>query len=429
MVNPSAGAITATGIFQAGSSEGEFLGGVMVQARSGTDVIQGTVDVTLQRNFNERVPASVRLLPAIAEAGPGQTVFLTALGMDSTGTLLPSGQPTWEMANVRAGSVTENGRFTAGDAPGSYPDAIRVSLQAGPGGRRITDSLDVLVAKGLAQGAAYSTVVLPQTVILSPGQEFEFDAIVIDLHNGGRLENIPVVWVSSDPFAGSISPDGRFVASLQAGEYPNAVEADFDLTGLPNAPETVPIATSTIVIMEGGLLPSQNVAANQLFLFPQRVIVSPGELASLEVAGLLDESKSMDIEWTLNPEIGDITRSGQVRAGTTPGVYLGAINATVTGEFDGVREARELYSDLVIRGPLATVEIKPPTVTITPGALVQFFAEAKDANGVPLFDTNFQWSMADDAAGNIDQVGSFTATKEFGEYLDAIKVTATQLIK
>ena len=430
--NQSVGTITSTGVFQAGQFEGEFLGAVILEVapntRFDTETVQEVVNITVQRNFSERVPSAIRLLPEIARAAPGQTVFLTALGLDSSGALLPSGRPTWSMADSRAGSVTSNGGFTAGDSIGSFPGAITVSLQSGRGEEVISGSLDVAVVNAASAGVGISVAVLPQTVVLSPGQQFDFDAIVIDLRNGSRVGGIPVEWQSSIPSARFVSAEGRFIAPLQPGSYPDAIEAIFDLSGLPNQ-ESVATARSTVIVVEENRLSEANVPENQIFLLPQNITLSPGRSAKLEVAGLFNRPDSMEIDWEIDPNIGAFSEPGRVEAGANSGVYFRAIKAVVVLEYGGVLTTHELFADLVIQGPLATVKITPRNVTTNPGTRVQFFAQARDANGVQLFDVNFRWSVEDELAGTINNVGSFVATENLGEFTDSIKVVATQLVR
>lgn len=430
--NRSAGTITSSGVFQAGQLEGEYLGAVILEVapntRFDTAAAQEVVNITVQRNISERVPSSIRLLPEIARAAPGQTVFLSALGLDSSGALLPGGRPTWSMADSRAGSVTANGGFTAGDSIGSFPGAITVSLQSGRGEEAISDSLDVTVVNAVSAGVGISVAVLPQTVVLSPGQQFDFDAIVIDLRNGGRVDGIPVEWRSANPSAGSVSPDGQFIALLQPGSYPDAIEAIFDLSGIPNQ-ESVAIARSTVIIVEETRLNAPNVPENQIFLLPHNIKLSPGGSAKVEVAGLFNRPDSIEIDWEIDADIGSFPEPGRVQAGSNIGAYFRAIKVVVVLDYGGVLTTHELFADLVIQGPLATVQITPRNVTTNPGTRVQFFAQARDANGVQLFDVNFQWSVEDDLAGTINNVGSFVATGNLGEFTDSIKVVATQRVR
>ena len=137
----------------------------------------------------------------------------------------------------------------------------------------------------------------------------------------------------------------------------------------------------------------------------------------------------MDVQWSLNPELGEVTPFVEVKAGKAPGIYPQAIQAVVTVKTDSGVITREVSADLTIRGDLNTVKIEPLTATTTPGGRVQFRAQALDANGVLLPDISFQWKVVDKQAGEIDFDGSLVAGQELGEYPDAIHVIVTQRIR
>ena len=88
--------------------------------------------------------------------------------------------------------------------------------------------------------------------------------------------------------------------------------------------------------------------------------------------------------------------------------------------------SQEVSATLVIRGPLASVEISPQVATIARGEKVQFWAAAYDENHILLPDILSKWSMADPAAGSIDANGVFTAKGRPGEYPAAVQVTTVQ---
>ena len=429
----SAGTITPTGIFQAGNEEGVFVGAVVVRAipppgfASGT--AQGSVDVVVSSDSSERIPTSMRLFPSVPETGPSQSLFLSAIGMAADGTLLPSNQPRWEMVDERAGEVSTNGRFTAGEFPGSYPRAILVKLSAGREGSEITALMDVLITEASTSGGDFSLAILPQAVSLTLGQEFFFNAVALDLRNGKRLDELEVKWSVLDQAAGNINGDGRFRASSVVGLYADSVEAQVTLPGPSGATVTT---RATVALVDSSDPPGRSNPQGLLSLFPTRVVLSPGDSTKLGIVGVDADGRRLagaDVEWLLDPALGNITKSARLTAGESPGLHRDAIQAIVSIGQDGQVTTRRISADLIIRGPLARVVVRPASVRVNQGGLVSFFASAQDAAGTFLPDVTYEWSMAEPAAGTIDSSGTFAAGQGVGNHPNAVRVVAVERIR
>ena len=97
VVDLSAGTVSPTGIFQAGTDDGFYPGALAVRATApagfGAGDSEGFVDVMIVTEARDKSPASIQLFPRLAEVAPGQPMYLSALGLDSGGSLLPGGHP------------------------------------------------------------------------------------------------------------------------------------------------------------------------------------------------------------------------------------------------------------------------------------------------------------------------------------------------
>ncbi len=95
-------------------------------------------------------------------------------------------------------------------------------------------------------GDGLTLTITPDTAALQPGETLLFHATAWDSYDN-PMANPPVAWSVADPQAGTIGAEGLFTASLQAGEYADAVVATWD--DLSDA------ATVTIVYPYAAYLP------------------------------------------------------------------------------------------------------------------------------------------------------------------------------
>ena len=438
VVDPEAGTITSGGIFRASFSEGNFRGAVTVVASPppglGLGSVRANVNVTIRRAATGNFPAFLQLFPKVAEVEPGRTIQLTALVTDTGGTLVPGAQPVWEMVNDLSGSVTSKGRFTAGETPGSYPRAIQVSIPPTTegGAEGITSFLDVLIVEARLDASPIILSIVPQAVSVRAGQSVRFTALALDQRDGQRLDLPQLRWRVLDPAIGTLTENGQLQASENPGVYRDAVEVAITLPPSNGGPGQELTARATVAILEEPDTSTTPGTPARIAIFPEQVVLSPGESTRLIIVGLDENGRplaDLDVQWSLNPELGEVTPFVEVKAGKAPGIYRQAIQAVVTVKTDSGVITREVSADLTIRGDLNTVKIEPLTATTTPGGRVQFRAQALDANGVLLPDISFQWKVVDKQTGEIDFDGSLVAGQELGEYPDAIQVIVTQRIR
>ena len=432
VVDPQAGSVTPRGVFRAGFTQGTFEDALVVTARipSGTaqGLVQATASVTVAEFSGQLEPKSVKVFPAMAEVEPGESLHLVALALDANGVAISNMKFRWESLDPLAGKVSQDGRLTAGDALGDFPDAVRVSLIPSEGGEKppISSSLSVRVLDPESVKGEVTVTVLPQVISLRPNERIRFTALVLD-RKGGQVTPEGTQWEMTDPEAGIISPEGRFAAGSEPGVYSDAIRASI---AVPGADDLL-VATGTVIVVDVAppLTPSPERMA-RVAIFPERITLSPGESTRVSIVGLngdLQRVPEAEVRWSLSPpEVGQVSQFVTVTANDFPGVYEGAIQAQVTLETEDGLLKQAVSATLVIRGSLARAEVTPGRVRLAEGERMQFRALAYDENGVLLPDVFFRWSVADPAAGAMDSNGLFTAKGEIGEYLGAVQVEAMQ---
>ena len=126
--------------------------------------------------------------------------------------------------------------------------------------------------------------------------------------------------------------------------------------------------------------------------------------------------------------VGEIDENGSFTATGSPGSYPDALRVTVEQKLGDEVITRTASVGVVITGTLAELEIHPALATITPGRVAHFGVTARDENGVPLSGLVVIWRVSDEAIGQIDAFGNFTAGASPGLYEDAIRAEVSQVL-
>ncbi|MCS7207683.1 MAG: hypothetical protein NZ951_07120 [Dehalococcoidia bacterium] len=429
MADPTVGSVSPGGIFQAGMRLGSYPGAIVVEARSPrlgpTGFARAEVSVTIVPAGRTRTPVKVQVAPRQVEVRPGQSLFLVAYPVDEAGIPVPGVPVEWEVLDSRAGTLTVAGKFTAGQEPGIYPQALRA--RAGQG--LVSEAVTVRILDPVLAPPRVQVSVLPTVATVLPNETLLFRVLVLD-ETGQQLPVLSTQWEVLTPQAGQISPTGRFKAGSQVGNYPEAVRATVRYRLEGREATATAIGGVVVIAPPQPPRPADTTALARVVIVPQRVEVYPGEAVALAVVNLDGNGlpiAEVPVEWRLDtPEAGSITPYGKVTAGFTPGVYTDAIRALVrvpTAQGERVVEGR---ATLVVRGPLERLQVIPPTVTVLPGQRVQFLAEGYDAFGTFLPGLRLRWRLEDTRAGTITEDGLFRAGSIPGSYPDAVRVEATQ---
>lgn len=102
--------------------------------------------------------ASLQIAPGEATLGPGGTVQFRATATDTYGNVLQNPDVVWWMADPQAGTIDDEGLFTAGSRPGAYPDAVAARLGAGA----VEDRAAVTIGAP-GRGGVYLPIVLRES--------------------------------------------------------------------------------------------------------------------------------------------------------------------------------------------------------------------------------------------------------------------------
>ncbi len=432
-MDSNAGTVTPGGVFRAGFTEGNFRNALVVTARAPTELglglMQATATVIVKEFSGQLQPAMIRIFPETVNLEPGETMPLAGLVVDSNGVGIPGINVAWEMVGPEAGSISQEGRLTAGKSIGEFPGAIRVTALHRQGDQRelISKNLDVQVVDPVSAARLISASLVPQVISLRPKEQIRFTAMVLD-KRGNRIFPMTLEWEILDPKAGIITQDGQCRAGVVPGIYADAVRVSLEVPGLEE--RVVPSGT---IIIEDIVLPT-NLTPEQLLprvaIYPSQVVLSPGEQARLSIVGLdadIQKLSETNISWSLDPpEVGNVSQYITVTAHDFPGIYEGAIRAEVTLNTESGPVTREVSASLIIRGPLESVELTPQVDTLARGEKSQFRARAYDKNRTLLADVGFRWRVTNPLVGIIDADGVFTAEGLPGEYPGAIEVVAVQ---
>jgi hypothetical protein len=206
------GAITAAGLYTAGTAAGTF----QVTATSVADTTRSST-----ANVVIKPVVSVSLSPLTAVLQPGQTQQFTATVAGTTNTAV-----TWTSVG---GTISGSGLFTAGSTTGSNFVVTATS---------VADSTKAASAQVTVQPPQTVQVsVSPATVTLQPGMSRQFTATVTG------NSNTAVTWTAT---GGTISSSGLYMAGQGTGSFAVTVTA---------AADTSKSATSAVSIDSGQGLP------------------------------------------------------------------------------------------------------------------------------------------------------------------------------
>ena len=225
MVDKRAGTIDGTGNFIAGEIPGVYAEAVRVEAvvpgENGFVRAEDFASVVI-RHRGVRQLHTVSVQPGTLVTAPGGRATLLVRTADASGDPADNVGLTWEVVKEAAGQVNEVVGFTAGDAPGIYEDALRVTAE-----QRLedviitrTDTVDVVVTGNLARSE-----VRPPLAVVAPGKRVHFSLTGWD-GNDIMLPGLVVLWRVTDEKAGTLDALGNFRAGMVPGMYKDVIRAE-----------------------------------------------------------------------------------------------------------------------------------------------------------------------------------------------------------
>jgi PKD repeat protein len=372
-----AGQIDSQGRFTAGTKPGTYDGAVTVEVTQGTVTRRVTANVIIEPGPLDHV----KLEPASTSLEVTKEKRFSTQAFDRFENPIPGLTYSFR-ADVVAGQVDSQGRFTAGTKAGTYDDAVTVEVTQGAVTRRATANVTI------EPGPLDHVKLEPATAAVEVTKEQQFTATALD-----QFENsIPGLTFTfrSPKRAGQVDSQGRFTAGTKAGTYEDAV---------------------TVGVTQGSITRSTTL----------EVIVQPGPLAivsvkpakvTLDIDGSQafsfvatdrfgNEVRTISASWRVEtPGLGGIDPTGLFTAGIKAGAFPGVIRVDLV---EGPNTA-SATADLVIRpDPLVRVRVTPAAAFVRIGATVQFSATGFDKYGNAIPDLQFTWEATGGLIVSVDR--------------------------
>ncbi len=248
-------------------------------------------------------------------------------------------------------------------------------------------------------GTLSAIVVSPNPQTLGVNATQQFTAVGTDF-SGARVSITPVWTVANG--GGTITASGMFTASTVIGTFANTVVAS---SGGKSASATVvvtPGPLATIVVS-----PSPDTLA----IGAAQQFVAVGKDASGNLVAIVPT-------WSVVSAGGAITSVGMFTAGTVSGTFANTVQASS----GGIKGAATV---VVTPGAAVSLAVTPNPITLAVGAVQQFTATGKDANGNSVVVVP-AWSV-DSAGGTINTAGLFTAGATIGTFSNTVRATSGAL--
>ena len=361
-INPQVGSIDPVSGFYTAPSPITASQKVSVIATSNFDPLTtGTATITLQ-------PPSIQVTPSAVTLAAGQIQQFSAVALG-----IQAGV-TWSI-NPQVGSIDPSlGIYTA---PPSINGTQKVTVTA-------TSNVDATVtgtATVTLQGATIT--VSPSAVTLNSGQTQQFTATATGIQAG-------VTW-SISPQVGSIDPNA----------------------GIYTAPSIAATASQKVTVTATSTVNPAITGTATVTLSPTAIQVSPAAVTltsgqTQQFSAVVSGISQTGVTWSISPQVGSIDPNlGLYTAPASIGVTQ-KVTVTATSTFNPTLTGT---ATVTLQG--ATIQVTPPTVTLSAGQTQQFAAAAN--GGQP----GVTWSIS-------PQVGSIDPN--LGLYTAPASVTAAQKI-
>ena len=366
----------------------------------------------------------IEISPASIVLDPGETVSLTARALAPDGSEITDVELVWTAPDPRAGSMTADGRFQAGPAPGVFESSVSVTaIQNTFDGVSYTSAQTSVTIVGDALSAKLVRIeIVPDQPTVLRQQIYRLRAIGLD-EAGVVIPGVSFTWKLNDDSLGRVNEIGLLTVAGDEGEYSDVVSVTGDWAG-----EQV-LAVADVRVISA---PEEDDYL-KVHALPQRFFIEPGDrlrLRAVALNGLGKIQAGTVLRWGMvDDRAGMIDGDGNFIAGDVPGVYTEAVRveAIVPGE-DGFARTED-FASVVVRDVgikrLDSLAVFPGTLIAAPGGKANLFARTTDKSGNPA-EAGITWEVLDERAGTIDEGGIFTAGETPGVYKVAIQATAEQ---
>ena len=333
--NADAGSISSFGFFRATDALDRYEDAINVTAlqtlEGQTVKKEAFVTITVVSRLEDAPLARVEILPQRASIPNGYSLAFIAVAYDSQGNPLPGVDFRWQLEDSQAGTINSSGYFRGEGEPREYKDTIRVEAVQDYKGERMSGiafaSVTLISPATLKGSPLEQVVVVPQEVVLNPGQPFNFSAVAYDALNN-PLFDVQFSWSLEKPQLGTISTRGLFKAGGTSGRHLGSIRVEaFQVL---NGKEIKREAYADLII-------SGHVS--RVEVSPSSTTIAGGEAVAFFATAYDEQSiaiPGLSYTWKLlDPRAGTLSRAGIFIAGDEPGEYLNAIEV----------EARQVYPD------------------------------------------------------------------------------------
>ena len=311
------GTITASGLFTAGPTPGDYAN--TVQATSGG--LSGNATVTVLAG----ALATITVTPDPVTLPVNADQQFTAVGRDASGNIVAI-SPTWSVQNS-GGAINGSGLFTAGTSPGTFANTVVATSGSISGDATVT----------VTPGPLASITVTPNPDTTGVNQTQQFTAVGRDAE--GNVIPIVTAW-SVVNGGGIINGSGLFSAANAAGTFTNTVRATSGgvsgfatvvVTAPPPPPSTFRVLANSSVACTGGSI------AGDVGTFS-----AAGVISGCNISGGTAQTGTAAAVTAFNNSVAAYQARETIACGTTltgtlagvslaPGVYCFDSAATLTG--------------------------------------------------------------------------------------------------
>jgi len=328
--NASAGQITQTGLFTAGSVIGNYSNGVGVTATFSGVSKSDYAAIEVYEIYQDQILTSVGIDPSYTVLEPGHSRQFTATAYDQHGQVI-SASFSWAVESG-GGSIDQNGWFTANYQAGTYTNTVRVT--ATRNGVSKSAYATVLINEVINQTLIERVEIIPSSLNLRINQQYDFNAQAYDSNNNPLYSGVTYTWsVISGP--GYVDQNGLFAANSLTGNATVQVRA---MQGGRDR-----YALATVYIYDEG---DHDYSLSYVRITPSVAYLSVGSAVDFDAQAYDSNGQSVSATytWDLMNSIGTLNQSGYFVAGSLTGTFNDAIR--VRAYRGGVE--RIDYADVVI---------------------------------------------------------------------------------
>ncbi len=222
LTNNSVGTINQNGLFTAGNTTGFFKDLVKVTATFKGVSKSDFADVTIQDATVTCTINNVVIVPNNILLEKGQNRPLTAKAYDKFGKELTSGVSySWSVVNATAGTINQNGVFTAGNTKGIFDKSVKVTA-TGCGGT-VIGFAKVTISESDPGIVLTEVRINPTSIDICEAATQQFTVKAFDQFGKEITTGVSYTWNVTNNLSGNISNSGLFTAGTRPGFYDNAV--------------------------------------------------------------------------------------------------------------------------------------------------------------------------------------------------------------